>query len=252
MPVDFAARATAPMPGQAVTCQTCGLVTPDSWTGVPAQILSTLSTRKTIRTFRKGDTFFHEGDEVSALYRLLQGVVLLRKVDHDGNSIVTRMVVPYATFGFRAFATKERHTVTAQCASDVRVCCIPADVAELAFANNRSLERAFAQHVAHELDYAEDAILARMTLSMDDRLLLLFGQLVERFGQPEPDGSWSAEVPVLRRDLAAIVGIARESFSRALARMEAEDLLRFDGPLLRIPSIDKFRQAVTTATARGP
>lgn len=241
MAIDFPATPTAPGPGRPITCRTCGIVTTETWDGVPPPVLSALSSRKTIRAFAKGSIIFHDGDAVSALYRLLSGVVLLRKGNHDGNSIVTRMVVPTATFGFGAFIARECHSVTAQCATDVSLCCIPADVAELAFANNRSLERVFAQHVAHELDYAEDALLAQAGLSVHQRLLLLFEQFALRFGAATPDGTWQAEIPLLRGDMAALLGIARESFSRGLARIVGEGLLTFDGRTIRVPAIDRLR-----------
>lgn len=233
----------------AVTCRTCGLVTPEAWDKVPDGVVRNLNSRKTIRRVPKGTVLFHEGDSVTALFRLLSGVVLLRKGDHDGNSVVTRMVTPYATLGFRAFAAGDCHSVAAHCATDAVVCCIPADAAELAFTNNRPLERAFALHVAHELTYAEDAVLAQMRLSVRERLLLLLAQMAERFGETQADGSLSVVLPILRSDIAAMVGIARETFSRAIRKIEADGLLAFQGNTLHIP--DPAALARTTTAIRG-
>lgn len=219
----------------AVTCRTCGLVTPEAWDEVPDGVVRNLNSRKTIRKLPKGTVLFHEGDAVTLLYRLLSGVVLLRKGDHDGNSVVTRMVTPYATLGFRAFAAGDCHSVAAHCATDVAVCCIPADAADLAFANNRTLERVFALHVAHELSYAEDAVLAQMRLSVRDRLLLLLAQMAERFGEADAGDGLNVVLPVLRSDIAAMAGIARETFSRCLRKIEAEGLLHFEGGTMKVP-----------------
>lgn len=233
----------------AVTCRTCGLVTPETWDTVPEAAARTLNSRKTIRRLAKGSALFHQGDAVGTLFRLLSGVVLLRKGDHDGNSVVTRMVTPYATLGFRAFAAREPHSVTAQCATEVVVCCIPVDAAELAFAANRPLERVFALHVAHELTDAEDSVLAQMRLPVRDRLVLLLAGLAERFGTPGPDGGLVVALPVLRSDIAAMAGIARETFSRALRKIEAEGLLSIHGAVMRVPDAAALAQAV--ARVRG-
>lgn len=233
----------------AVTCRTCGLVSAKAWDDVPDGVVQGLNSRKTIRKLPKGTVLFHEGDPVTALFRLLSGVVLLRKGDRDGNSVVTRMVTPYATLGFRAFAARDCHSVAAHCATDTVVCCIPADAAELAFANNRPLERAFALHVAHELAYAEDAVLAQMRLAVRDRLLLLLAQMAERFGQAQADGSVLVDMPILRSDVAAMAGIARETFSRCMRKIETDGLLRFHGSRLRIP--DPAALAAATAAIRG-
>lgn len=226
---------TGPADLCAVTCRTCGLVQPEAWDRVPDGVVRNLNSRKTIRSVPKGTVLFHEGDTVTALFRLLSGVVLLRKGDHNGNSVVTRMVTPYATLGFRAFAAGDCHSVAAHCATDAVICTIPADAAELAFANNRPLERAFALHVAHELTYAEDAVLAQMRLSVRERLLLLLAQMAERFGEAQADGSMVVPLPILRSDIAAMVGIARETFSRSIRKIEADGVLHFQGNILHIP-----------------
>lgn len=240
---------TGPLNPCAVTCRTCGLVTPETWDRVPDGVVRGLNSRKTIRNVAKGTVLFHEGDPVTALFRLLSGVVLLRKGDHDGNSVVTRMVTPYATLGFRAFAAGDVHSVAAHCATDAVVCWIPADAAELAFANNRPLERAFALHVAHELTYAEDAVLAQMRLSVRERLLLLLAQMAERFGETQADGTVSVPLPILRSDIAAMVGIARETFSRSVRKIEADGLLRFQGNFVHIPDPDALARAIAAIRA---
>lgn len=235
-----------PLPASlcAITCRNCGIVAPEAWNTVPDAVVSGLNGRKSIKRLPKGTILFHEGDPVTALFRLLSGVVLLRKGDQDGNSVITRMVTPHATFGFRAFAAHDSHSVSAQCAGDAVVCIIPAEAAELAFANNRSLERAFAQHVAAELAYAEDAILAQMRLSVRERLLLLLEQMAVQFGRPRGDGAVEVPLPILRSDIAAMAGIARETFSRAMRGIEADGLLKFSGNCFCIPHPDGFHQAV--------
>ncbi len=234
-----------------VTCRTCGLVSPDVWDEVPDPVVRSLNSRKTIRRLPKGSVLFHEGDAVTALFRLLSGVVLLRKGDTDGNSVVTRMVTPYATLGFRAFAAQDCHSVTAHCATEVVVCCIPADAAELAFTNNRQLERAFALHVAHELTYAEDAVLAQMRLTVRDRLVLLLAQMAERFGTAQDDGGVVVALPILRSDIAAMAGIARETFSRSLRRIEGEGLLTLAGNTMLVPDGDALRRAAAAIRTTG-
>lgn len=235
----------------AVSCRTCGLVEPQAWDVVPEAVLRSLNSRKTVRQMDKGTVLFHEGDTVATLFRLLSGVVLLRKSDRDGNSVVTRMVTPYATLGFRAFAAHDVHSVSAHCATDAVVCCIPADAAELAFAANRSLERTFALHVAHELAYAEDAVLAQMRLSVRERLLLLLAQMADRFGQDQPDGSRLVRLPILRSDIAAMAGIARETFSRSVRKIEAEGLLYFEGNTAHIPDPTAFAAATAAIRCGG-
>ncbi|HTH15658.1 MAG TPA: Crp/Fnr family transcriptional regulator [Magnetospirillum sp.] len=234
----------ASLDASAINCHTCDIVPPADWAQVPDSVVRTLNARKIVRTVPKGTVLFHEGDSVTTLFRLLSGVVLLRKGDHDGNSVVTRMVTPNATLGFRAFAARDGHSVSAHCATECLVCCIPADTAEMAFASNRALERAFAVHVAQELAYAEDAVLAQMRLSVSERLLLLLGQMAECFGTRQPDGTLLVQMPILRSDIAAMAGIARETFSRVIRKIEADGLLTFHGSKVHIPDADAFARTI--------
>lgn len=223
-------------------CATCGLIPPEDWAGATAGTIAALNRRKCIRRVGRGTVLFHQGDGVDSLYRLLDGIVLLRQLDSGGAVATPHMVSPGQTLGFRAFVDGGVHGVSAVCATDTVLCRIPADVATQAFSGSHPLERAFARHVAAELTATEDTLLAMTTRPVPDRLLLVFARLCRLVGGMGENGEHRLEVPLLRADIAALAGIARETFSRAMRGLEAEGLLRLEGEVAVLPDVAGFRR----------
>lgn len=228
----------------AVTCRNCGIVPEAEWECVPASVIEALNGRKCIRSVPKGSFLFHEGDEVSTLYRLLSGLVLLRKVDGLGNSVVTRLLAPRATIGFRTFLDNQRHHVSAQCASEVVICCIPAGVADLAFLHNRALERVFARHVAEDLCHAEAQVMTWAALSVRDRILAMIDDLAGGLGATWEEGRQVVPLPVTRTDFAGMAGIARETLSRTIRALRDDGMALFETDRIVLPDPARFRAAM--------
>lgn len=230
-----------------ISCVSCGLIPRADWDGVPGAAISLIESRKSVRREDKGTVLFQQGDPPEYLYRLLAGIVLLRKVDHEGNGIATHLIVPGETFGFRAFVEDSPHTVTAQCASDVVVCRVPVSVARQTFSANLALKRVFARHVAVELRHAEDALLGMADLPVRERILRIFVRFARLFGTKDENGVCRFPLPVLRSDIAALTGIARESFSRRISGIEAEGLLRLDGNMVAIDDLDRVEEVLASS-----
>lgn len=233
-----------------INCRNCGIVPAREWCDVPPAIAESLNSRKCIRTVPKGTFLFHEGDEVETLYRLLSGLVLLRKGDDLGNSVVTRMLTPRATIGFRTFFDGRTHHVSGQCATEVVVCCIPAGIADMVFLHNRALERVFAGHVAHDLSHAEAQFMNAASLSVRERILLMIDDLARALETRREGGGLVVPLPVTRTDFAAMAGIARETLSRAIRALEAEGMAVFARDHLVLPDPVAFKAHI--AAIRPP
>lgn len=230
-------------PPNSASCATCSFAPAHVWTDMPPEFMATLAERKTVRKLKRGTYLFHQGDGCDAVYRLLSGVLLLRKGDHDGNSLVVRMVRPGSTLGYRALVRAEPHSVSAHCATDVVVCHIPARAARWAFEQNRALERDFAAGMVREIDRMEDQALNMLTLCVRDRVLVLLHQMAEYFGHAEGEALRIA-TPISKSDMAAMLGIARESMSRCIRLIEEQGLLEFHSDGVFAPSRDRFMETV--------
>jgi CRP/FNR family transcriptional regulator len=230
-------------------CTDCASAPRHVWENMPPDFMLALAGRKTVRKLGRGDYLFHQGDACGAVFRLLSGVLLLRKGDRDGHSVVIRMMRPGSTLGYRALVRGEPHTVSAHCVTDVVVCHIPAQAARWAFEQNRALEREFAADMVRNIDCVEDQALQMLTLCVRDRVLVLLHQMAGHFGRRDGDGMY-IKTPVSKSDMAAMLGIARESMSRSIRRIENEGLLEFHPDGVSVPSVDRFDESV--AAILGP
>ncbi|MGE5515962.1 MAG: Crp/Fnr family transcriptional regulator [Bacteroidota bacterium] len=237
-------------PIASTTCSTCTCVPADIWDGMSAEFMEGLARRKAVRTLKRGSYLFHQGYECEAVFRLLSGVLLLRKGDHEGHSLVVRMVRPGATLGYRALVRNEVHSVSAHCATDVVVCQIPARAARWAFDNNRALEREFASNMVRDIDRSENQALNMLTLCVRDRVLVLVHQLAEYFGRHDGD-ALRIEAPLSKSDMAAMLGIARESMSRCIRLIEEQQILEFSGDGITAPSFALFQSTVAAILGQG-
>jgi CRP/FNR family transcriptional regulator len=64
--------------------------------------------------------------------------------------------------------------------------------------------------------------------------------LYERFGQDTGLGEHVLDLPVSRQDLAALIGIAPESMSRTIRRLEEEQFAQFDGRRVHLGDLDRL------------
>lgn len=224
-------------------CDSCGIISQADRGAVPVSALAALNQRKKIKQKARGTVLFHQGDGVSSLYRLLSGVVLLSQVDRSGVSVISHMVCPGQTLGFRAFIDGGLHGVSAVCATQAVLCCIPSDVVSQAFLSIPPLERVFARHVAAELSATEDAVMALSSRSVHDRMVLVLARLYRQFGSGQENGAARLVLPLLRSDIAALAGAARETFSRSMHALESEGLVVLDGDEAVFPDMARFRRA---------
>ena len=78
---------------------------------------------------------------------------------------------------------------------------------------------------------------------MPERLLLWCSRLWLT-GEMGENGEHRLELPLLRADIAALAGIARETFSRAMHGLEADGWLRLDGDTAVFADVARFRRGV--------
>lgn len=244
-------KTACPTTPAAENCVGCSFAPLHVWQEMPPEFMTSLTERKTVRRLKRGSYLFHQGDPCDAVFRLLSGVLLLRKGDHEGNSLVVRMVRPGSTLGYRALIRGEVHSVSAHCATEAVVCHIPARVARWAFEQNRALERDFVANLVRDIDQVEDQALNMLTLCVRDRVLVLLHQMAEHFGRRD-GAALCIDTPVSKSDMAAMLGIARESMSRCIRLIEEQGLLVFHHEGVVAPSADRFEDAVATILGTSP
>lgn len=222
------------------SCFTCQAREKTEWCALSESEVALLDKVKSSRAYAAGEVVYDQGEECRGVYCIESGLVGHRKCDADGNSVLVRLCGAGETTGYRAFLSGTDHSLTAEVLMPARICFIRRSLVQRLLAENPSLGMRFLNRVAGDLTDAEDRFFHSVTQSAKVRAIHMLLVLYERFGRETGPGEHVLELPVSRRDLAALIGIAPESMSRTIRRLEEEEIARFDGRSVRLANIDRL------------
>ncbi len=194
-----------------------------------------------IREFLPGEALYHQGDACHGVYCIHSGMVGIRKVDIDGNSVLLDLAHAGDTLGYRALLTGNEHQVGAEILKKGAVCFIDKGTVRGLIDQNPVLGHRFLSRAIKDLEKAEDKFLESVTLSVRARLAHLLLVLKDRHAKTtEGDKELVLELPLSRQDLAAMIGIRPETMSRTIRRFEEDGIAEFSGRTVRVPDVSSL------------
>lgn len=193
--------------------------------------IQNLSHDRETREFRKKDPIFTEGDVPRWLYYVEKGSVKLYKAS-DGRELIVRIVEPGEYFGYSALLKNDRYSESAAALETSIIRLIPKNDFQALVFGNRDVNVLFfkmlAGHVAEQeqqlLDLAYNSVRKRVATT-----LVHFFDLGQK------------EVNLLREDLAAIAGTAKETLIRTLSDFKNERLIDIQNGTIFILQGEKLR-----------
>lgn len=196
---------------------------------------------KTIRShYDTGDVIFYEGDEVQGVYYVESGLVGVRKADPEGNSTLLKVAQPGDTLGYRPLVAKQRHRASGEVLKPSVICFIDAKTVRKVIQDTPALGLNFLARAAAELGDAEEKFHESVTLSIRARFAHLLITLQHKFGKVESDGTLHFTLPLSRSDLAAMLGVRRESISRIIHDLDQLGITRFSERKVEVPDPDSL------------
>ncbi len=199
------------------------------WSGLADYELQLIEKSAVIRTHDKGEVIFSEGDTCGGLYFLKQGLVCIRKARNKKISTLVRIARPGDTLGYRPLLSAQKHRASAEALGATTSCFIEKSLVTLLMRSNPTLGINFLKKAAVELGEAEERFHQSVSLSVKERFIRLLIALQAEYGHVSEDGKLIVELPVSRADLAAMLGVRRESLSRAIHELSDEGLVHFIG-----------------------
>lgn len=175
------------------------------------------------RTLNAGATLYSQGDVATEMYRIIDGVVRLSVLRHDGRELTYSVFGAPACFGFSSLIDHKGlpHTATAQ--TDMRIEVISRAAFQDLRARHRPLDEALLQalcgHMRTLSIYMGDASLDGLPNRMARRLADLAGS---KRDDPTP------VVEMSQADLATMLGASRQSVNKQLRQFEDTGLIRLN------------------------
>ena len=166
-----------------------------------------------------GSGLYAEGQKGEFIYSIRSGYVKLEQLHVDGSTRIVRLLGRGAIVGFEAILEKRyRHTVEAL--SELDVCRVHHNTLRQLEEMRPELSQKLMEHWDQHLSYADRWISDISTGPVRDRVVSLCRYLQElNGGKDAPVHFFGYE------DMAAMLGVSRETFSRAVAALKSEGML---------------------------
>ena len=180
------------------------------------------------RHYRKGEFVFQEGERSDALYVVNQGVVKVVKLADTGKEHVIRFLF-HGDFGGMPDLFKEGlHYANAEVVEDAVVCRIYRQDLKAILDHNSNMAYRFLAAISDRLRDADEWSGTISLLDAERRLAKTLLIFTAKMASSNP-ASNPYELPVSKRDLAALIGITPETMSRKLAVFESEGYISLRG-----------------------
>ena len=176
-----------------------------------------------------GETLFLKGDPGDKLYIVVDGLMRVSLAAADGREVIINLLKPGQIFG--EIATLDGSERSADMTAETNTELLALDRVHLMSFLARSPEACLRMlsTVCARLRWVnelfEDACFMDFRSRLAKRLLML-GQL---FGEDASGGGTRIRLKLSQKDLAAHVGVTRESVNKVLKEWEGQGLMRVDG-----------------------
>ncbi|MDZ7315818.1 MAG: Crp/Fnr family transcriptional regulator [candidate division KSB1 bacterium] len=178
-----------------------------------------------LKTCKKREILFNEGQKGYSIYGLLSGAVQLYKTTDDGRPSVIKVIRPGELFGEVILFETDRYPVTAEMLTAGRVFLLPKHQF-LCLLEREDFRNDFIAMLMRKQRWLAQQIQFLSAYDVEDRFFLF---LKDQFGEQK-----RYDLTMSKKDLAAAVGATPETLSRLLNRLEAEGWIKQEGKLYEV------------------
>jgi len=199
----------------------------------------TLDGVKSCATYGAGETIAHQGSPCIGIHCVLDGCVASRTSDANGCPRIFRLVWPGDLFGHCSYFAGSVYRASAVAVAPSRVCFIDRVRIESLRAEYPALGEKLLRLIAANLAEARERHTREATDSVPTRLAHVLNLIMRRVSEPDTQGGEiHMNLPLSRRDLAALVGVRPETIARAINSLAAGGVAHFKGRHVTITDVD--------------
>jgi len=207
-----------------IHCEVCGHRAESIFCSLAGVHLEQLDREKMVHKYDQGEVIFYEGTPAMAVHCIYSGRVKLYKSGPKGEAQVIRLLGPGDIFGYRALLAEEPFAATAEVVETTVICAITKQTLFDLLKHSQDLTMRLLAKLATELKTSEEQMLAiaQETVRQRTGKLLLF---LAEGNQQSSKRTKTIKVPLLRSEMAQMVGTTPETFSRTLRHLAAKGVL---------------------------
>jgi len=212
------------------------------WQGLAESELASIDKCRNVITCEPGETLYSQGEPGNGIYCIKSGLIGLRRVDINGNSVLVRLSAPGTTVGYRTFLTKGPHVNSAEVLTPSVLCYISRPNVDRMLKTTPLLGEKFLQHFYDDAMETEDDYVRSLTMGMKSRFLHLILVFYERFGYQNENGNAVVDIPVKKGEIAELVGVRPESISRLIDQLQTDEIMQFKDRRVEFTDVEAILQ----------
>jgi len=189
--------------------------------------------RKTI-VFKKGEIIFSEGDEVTGMYFVFDGLVKVHKKWGDDKELILRFATTGDIFGHRGLGNSKIYPMSATALEPVTACFIDLDFFKASLKVNHAYALQLMMFFADELMESEKNMRNLAHMNVKGRVANAIIKLYKKFGA---DDFGKINVQLSRQDIASFAGTTYETVFRVMSDFAEAELITTEGRSIVIKNV---------------
>jgi CRP-like cAMP-binding protein len=195
--------------------------------------LKNLASERELRHFPKKNIIYNEGSAPRYLYYIQKGKIKTFKTNEDGKDLIINILGEKEIFGHIDLLGGGNYTESVAALEDCELILIPKEDFFILLHANKDVSAKFIKMLASNVSSKEAQLLNLAYNSVRKRVADALTILHSRYGV-EP-------ISMLREDLAALAGTAKETVIRTLTDFREEKMIDVEDGRITILKADKLR-----------
>lgn len=205
------------------------------------EALKTLTIDREVRSFLKKTEIYTEGSNPRNVYFIQKGKVKIYKTNEDGKELILNILGENGTsqehredfFGHMAILSGGHHTESAMALEDCELIVLPKEDFQSLLNSSREVSAKFVKMLAGNIASQEEQLLQLAYSSVRKRVANTLVLLHNRYGD--------TPISMLREDIAALAGTAKETVIRTLTDFRTEKLIEVEDGRISVLKPEKLR-----------
>jgi CRP/FNR family cyclic AMP-dependent transcriptional regulator len=202
-----------------------------------------------MRRFPKGAAVYLTTDVSDGVFLLAEGRVKLCSYTADGKEAILALIEPGELFGELAIFDRSERDEHAEAVTDSTIVLLPGAEVERLMAESPELALGITKFIGFRRKRIERRLKNLLFRSIRERLVYLLLDLAEQYGRVSNEGVVLG-LALSHQDLAAIIGLTRETVTVYLGELRAEGLVKISRQKVIIRDLPKLAQSVGTPPPR--
>lgn len=198
-----------------------------------------ISSRLMPRHVKKKGLVYNSGDKAGMVYILKEGRVRITQFSADGKELTVDILEPGDIFGELTVAGEEVYNSSATAMEDSYMCSINRRDFEDFIGKMPDLSLTITKWIGLRLRRVESRFMDMLFQDVRTRLITIFRDLAQKYGV-EVDGGKKIDIQLSHKEIASLVGAARETVTLELNNLKRNGDILMDGRYFVLPTKHLF------------